>query len=62
MAGYKPIFVPLDQNGKLSAHANDVLENVTMYKKIVGNLIYITITRTDMNYIVGLERQFMQVP
>jgi hypothetical protein len=33
-----------------------------MYRKIVGNLIYMTITRPDLNYIVGLESQFMQVP
>ena len=62
MAGCKPISVPLDQNGKLSAHAGDVLEDATMYRKIVGSLIYMTITRPDMNYTVGLESQFMQVP
>ena len=62
MASCKPIFVPLDQNGKLSAHASDVLEDATMYRKIVGSLIYMTITRPDMNYTVGLESQFMQVP
>jgi hypothetical protein len=32
-----------------------------MYKKIVGNLIYMTITRLDLNYTAGLESQFMQV-
>jgi len=30
MDGCKPIFVPLDQNGKLSAHGGDVLEDATM--------------------------------
>ena len=30
MVGYKPIAVPLDQNGKLSVHAGDVLEDATM--------------------------------
>lgn len=59
---YKPISMPLDQNGKLSAHASDVLDNATMYKKIVGSLIYMTIMRPEMNYTVGLESQFMQVP
>jgi hypothetical protein len=33
-----------------------------MYRKIVGSLIYMIITRPDLNYIVGLESQFMQVP
>jgi len=62
MGGCKPIFVPLNQNGKLNADAGEVLEDATMYRKIVGSLIYMTITRADLNYIVGLESQFMQVP
>jgi hypothetical protein len=62
MVGCKPISVPLNQNGKLSADASEVLEDATMYMKIVGSLIYMTITRPDLNYTVGLESQFMQVP
>jgi hypothetical protein len=62
MVGCKPISVPLNQNGKLNADAGEVLEDATMYKKIVGSLIYMTITRPDLNYTVGLESQFMQVP
>ena len=33
-----------------------------MYRKIVGSLIYLTITRLDLSYTVGLESQFMQLP
>jgi hypothetical protein len=62
MVGCKPISVPLDQNGKLSANAGEVLEDAIMYKKIVGSLIYMTITRPDLNYTIGLESLFMQVP
>jgi hypothetical protein len=62
MVGCKPISIPLDQNGKLSADASEVLEDATVYRKIVGSLIYMTITMPDLNYTVGLESQFMQVP
>jgi hypothetical protein len=62
MGGCKPISVPLNQNGKLSADVGEVLEDATMYRKIVGSLIYMTITRPDLNYTVGLESQYMQVP
>jgi hypothetical protein len=48
MVGCKPISVPLNQNGKLSADAGEVLEDATMYRKIVGSLIYMTITRPDL--------------
>ena len=47
MADCKPILVPLDQNLKLNANAGEVLENATMYRKIMGILIYLTITRED---------------
>jgi hypothetical protein len=61
MVSCKPISVPLDHNGKLSADAGEVLEDAIMYRKIVGSLIYMTITRPNLNYTVGLESQFMQV-
>ena len=55
MADCKPIAMPLDVNAKLSAQVGDVLEDVPMYRKIVGSLIYLTITRPDLSYTVGLE-------
>ena len=62
MADCKPISMPLDQNLKLRADEGQVLEDVTMYRKIVGSLIYLTISRPDLSYTVGLESQFMQLP
>ena len=62
MADCKPILMPLDVNAKLSAQVGDVVEDVTMYKKIVGSLIYLTITRLDLSYTVGLKSPFMQLP
>ena len=62
MADCKPISMPLDQNLKLGSDVGQVLEDVTMYRKIVGSLIYLTISRPDLSYTIGLESQFMQLP
>jgi hypothetical protein len=62
MTGYKPISIPLEQNVKLSADEGDLVEDTTMYRCIVGSLIYMTITRPDLNYAVGVVSQFMQTP
>jgi len=44
---------------RLSADTGDVLEDPTMYRQ---SLIYMTITRPDLSYAVGLVSQFMQTP
>jgi hypothetical protein len=62
MTGYKPISSPMEQNVKLSANEGDLVEDTTMYRRIVGNLIYMTITRPNLSYVVGVVSQFMQTP
>ncbi len=47
---------------KLSADEGDLVEDTTMYIRIVGSLIYMTITRPDLSYAVGVVSQFMQTP
>ena len=55
----KPISIPLEQNVKLSGEEGELLEDVTVYGCIVGSLIYMTITRPDLSYAIGLVSQFM---
>jgi len=62
MMGCKPISIPLEQNVKLSANEGDLVEDTTMYRRIVGSLIYMTITRPYLSYAVGMVSQFMQTP
>ena len=56
------LIMPLDQNLKFRADEGQVLDDITIYRKIVGSLIYLTISRSDLSYTVGLESQFMQLP
>jgi hypothetical protein len=62
MMSYKPISIPLEQNVKLSANEGDLVEDTTMYRCIVGSLIYMTITRPNLSYAVEMVNQFMQTP
>jgi hypothetical protein len=62
MTGYKPISIPLEQNVKLSADEGDLVEDTIMYKRIMGSLIYMTITRPNLSHAVGVVSQFMQTP
>ena len=62
MIACKPLSVPLEQNVKLSADIGDEIEDPTMFRRIVGSLIYMTITRPDLSYAIGLISQFMQMP
>ncbi len=47
---------------KLSVDERDLVEDTTMYKRIVRSLIYMTITRPDLSYAIGVLSQFMQTP
>ena len=62
MTGCKPIATPIEQNANLRADAGEPLENPTLYRQIVGSLIYVTLTRPDMSHDVGMLSRFMQVP
>jgi len=62
MTSCKPITIPLEQNVKLSANEGDLVEDTIMYKRIVGSLIYMIITRPYLSYVVGMVSQFMQTP
>ncbi len=54
MTSCKPILIPLEQNVKLSADERDLVEDTTMYRGIVGSLIYMIITKPDLSYVVGV--------
>ncbi|GJS56078.1 ribonuclease H-like domain-containing protein [Tanacetum coccineum] len=55
----KPAATPLQQNVVLSyeeSESDKFLSNMTEYQKIVGKLIYLSITKTDISYVVHYLR------
>ncbi|XP_070664508.1 uncharacterized mitochondrial protein AtMg00810-like [Malus domestica] len=59
MTDCKPARTPL--NSKLQSHG-DLIPNIEYYQRLVGKLIYLTITRSDITYAVSLVSQFMHAP
>ncbi|KAM1792893.1 hypothetical protein ACFX12_036703 [Malus domestica] len=57
----KPATSPIDSKLKLTMYG-EALHNVSYYQRLVGKLIYLTITRPDITYAVGIVSQFMHSP
>lgn len=62
MANCKPALTPFLLGVKLEASCSSPLVDVTLHHKLVGSLIYLTHTRPDISYDVGLVSRFMQEP
>ncbi|XP_020205955.1 uncharacterized protein LOC109791109 [Cajanus cajan] len=62
MLDCKPIDSPMDPNQKLMADQGELFTDPERYRRLVGKLIYLTITRPDLSFAVGIVSQFMQAP
>ncbi|XP_019102804.2 uncharacterized mitochondrial protein AtMg00810-like [Beta vulgaris subsp. vulgaris] len=51
MVDCKPILTPEEVNARLCSVEGKDLEDVTMYRQLVGRLIYLTLTRPHIAYI-----------
>lgn len=58
----KPLSLPVDVNIKLSPTDGVLLDDPTVYRKFVGKLLYLTVSRPDITYIVHHLSQFLQAP
>ncbi|XP_016178983.1 uncharacterized protein LOC107621482 [Arachis ipaensis] len=58
----KPTSVPLDPNIKFTATDGDLLEDAGQYKRLIGRLLYLTISRPDICFAVNKLSQYMSSP
>ncbi|GJY90671.1 putative RNA-directed DNA polymerase [Tanacetum coccineum] len=58
----KPVATPMQQNVSLShieTEKDKKLKNLTAYQKLIGKLIYLSVTRPDISYVVHCLSQHM---
>uniref|UniRef100_K7KVG7 Uncharacterized protein n=1 Tax=Glycine max TaxID=3847 RepID=K7KVG7_SOYBN len=57
-----PVDTPMEVNVKYRRDEGELLDDPTHYRKLVGSLIYLTITRLDISFVVHTVSKFMQSP
>ncbi|KAG5254077.1 mitochondrial protein [Salix suchowensis] len=58
----KPSRFPVDHNLALTQSEGSLLADPSQYRRLVGRMIYLTITRPDLAYAVHILSQFMDKP
>ena len=62
MFGCKVPDTPMDPGLKLLPDQEKLLEDQGRYRRLVGKLNYLTMTRPDITYLVSVVSQFMSAP
>ncbi|XP_059649061.1 uncharacterized mitochondrial protein AtMg00810-like [Cornus florida] len=62
MLGGRPVDAPMDSNTKLVSDEGDLFNDPGRFRRLVGKLIYLTITRPDISYAVSVVSQFIGAP
>ena len=60
MLEWKQVSIPMKSNIKICALEGKELNDETIYQKLLGKLIYLTLTRRDISYAVGVLSRYMQ--
>ncbi|RVW51959.1 Retrovirus-related Pol polyprotein from transposon TNT 1-94 [Vitis vinifera] len=60
--GCKAASTPMEANVKLSMDEGVDLPDVSLYRRLLGKLLYLTLTRPDISYAVGRLSQFISRP
>ena len=58
----KIVDTPIEYNCRLNSHDGESLSDATLYRQLVGSLIYLTITHPNISYAVHIVSQFMAAP
>lgn len=62
LIGCKPISTPIDYNTKIQDDGSAHLTDQKVYKRLIGRLLYLCITRPDITFAVHKLSQFLSNP
>ena len=62
LLGSKLVKTPVDPNVKLYEDHGELSSNPGRYRRLVGKLNYLTITRLDISFVVSILSQYMKDP
>jgi hypothetical protein len=62
MTDCKPSSFPMEENHKLALDSGPAYPDPPRFRRLIGRLIYLTITRPEITYSVHILSQFMQSP
>lgn len=57
-----PVSNPIASRTKLSLEEDELPNDPTLFKQIMGSLQYLTLTHPNIAYVVGQASQFLQKP
>lgn len=60
--GSKPVSVPMDPKLKINGHDGDLLPDPSQYRRLIGRLLYLTLSRPDITFAVHKLSQYMPKP
>lgn len=58
----KPTTVPMDPRAHLNATDGEVLTDISQYRRLIGRLLYLTLSRPDIAFAVHKLSQFIAQP
>ena len=58
----KTVSIPLEYTAKLTLLDGKPISDATRYRQLVGSLIYLTVTCSDISHAVGMVNKFMDAP
>ena len=58
----KTVDTPVELNAYLTPSGGKPLSNPSLYRRLVGSLVYLTVTCPDISYVVHQVSQYLSAP